>query len=183
MKTYRHNPIDKLRQKKIDEIDRLLLKHGEKLVGLCIKKTHGCEEEVRDLVQDIMLQACMQRDDLPDGERERERWIFSLARSELFKYNQRKHHRIMFSLLAPPHEPATEIENHLMEYAEGILNSGEMEILKLKTEGYTYNEIAVKTGKSNDVLRKQMERIIVRIRKYHNIKTAKENEKEKETDK
>lgn len=168
--------MDDLRQKKIDEIDNLLLKYGKRLVGLCIKKTHGCEEEVRDLVQDIMLNACMQRDDLPDGERERERWIFSLARTELFKHNQRKRHRAKFSLITPSHEPATDLENHLMEYAEGVLNDSELQILQLKIDGYTYNEIGAKVGKSGDTLRKQMAKIIVKIRKYHNIKTKYENE-------
>ena len=85
-----------LRQKKIDEIGALLIKNRVVLTDYVIKKTHGNLNEVEDLIQDIMLAACVRRDEYYSGlsEKAQRRWLISVARSELFKYHQMKKRRV-----------------------------------------------------------------------------------------
>ena len=85
-----------LRQKKIDEIGALLIKNRVVLTDYVIKKKHGNLNEVEDLIQDIMLAACVRRDEYYSGlsEKAQRRWLISVARSELFKYHQMKKRRV-----------------------------------------------------------------------------------------
>lgn len=166
--------MQKTRQEKIDQITALLLKHRERLVSLCIKKAHGDIEEVHDLVQDIMLHACKRRDELPDGESRRERWLFSVARSVMFRHRQRKQRRpALIKLCDDPVDDTSDEQaaSDLMDLAREALDDSEIRVLQLRIEGYTYDEIGAATGASGATMRKQMERIIDKIRKHHNIKT------------
>ena len=166
--------MENLRLENIETIEALLLQHREWLVTLCVRKARGDYEEARDLVQDIMLHVCVHRDEMPDGDRSRERWLYSIARNVLFLHGQRKQRRPI--LVSLHNEPADDISDklraeELMALAREALNDDELNIIRQRLDGYTYDEIGAATGHTGAAMRKQMERIISKIRTYHNIKT------------
>ena len=174
-----------LREQKLDEIDALLLKYRVPLTDYCIRKTHGDYSAVEDLIQDIMLAACVRRDELDSEaeERAKRRWLFSVARSETFKYHQRKKRRIQTVWATRRIDPLEEtVSSLLMELAHEALNDTEVDILQMRIDGYSYKEIAVKYRSTDTAMRKRLQRSIEKIIKYHNItpKNKKENENTKE---
>lgn len=162
----------KLREQKIDEIYALLLKYRIPLTDYCIRKTHGNYSYVEDLIQDIMLSACVRRDELHSNASEfwKRRWLFSVARTELFKYHQRKKHRIT-TVLLPIHIDTAEedVSTLLTDLALEALNDTEFDILKMRIDGYSYKEIAFKHNSTDSAMRKKLQRSIEKIIKYHNI--------------
>ena len=92
----------------------------------------------------------------------------------MFRHRQRKLRRP--SLIKLRDDPVDDTSDEqaasdLMDLAREALDDSEIRVLQLRIEGYTYDEIGAATGVSGATMRKQMERIIDKIRKYHNIKT------------
>lgn len=163
-----------IRQQKLDEIDALLLKYRVPLTDYCIRKTHGNVSAVEDLIQDIMLAACVHRDefDSRSSEKTQHKWLFSIARTEMFKYHQRKKHRIR--TVRSPHsiDPFEEtVSSLIMDLAHEALSESEADIIQMRIDGFSYKEIAVKHGGTDVAMRKKLQRSIEKIIKYHNINT------------
>ena len=168
--------MDDIVQRKIDEIEKLVLRHSQALQRLCAEKAHGHYDEARDMMQDIVLTCCQRRDEFRDDfdDSEGKRWLFSVARTVIFRHNQRKRHRIALVRLNPDSPIVSEqdlgsLHNTLLEMATECLTPGEQRLVSLRLEGYTYDEIAAMTGTSGAALRKQMERSIKKIRIHHDI--------------
>lgn len=164
-----------LRRKKIDEIDALLIQHRVVLTDYVIKKTHGNFSEVEDLIQDIMLAACVRRDEYDSGMsgKAQRRWLLSVARSELFKYHQRKKHRVKTDWNPFPEAPGEETSSSmLMDLAREALTVSEADLIQMRIDGFSYNEIAVKYNSNAAAMRKRVSRCIDKIINYHHINTS-----------
>ena len=169
--------MDEIVKRNSEKIGELFDKHRKHLIRICAQKTGGNVEETVDLVQDIMLHALQRRDEFIPlcDDRERKRWLFSVARSVIFRYSQGKRRRPVFTRLLPDHENVDETTGYdsarseLMELARAALDTDEVEVLQMRIDGYTYGEIAAVKGCTDEALRKRFGRMIEKIQKYHNI--------------
>ena len=165
-----------------ERIGELIDKHRKHLIHICAKKTGGNVEETFDLVQDIMLHALQRRDEFIPlcDDSARKRWLFSVARSVIFRYNQGKRHRPVFTRLLPDQEFVDETAGYdsarseLMELARAALDADELKVLQMRIDGYTCGEMAAVKGCTDEALRKRFGRIIEKIQKYHNITVKKQ---------
>ena len=162
--------IIELRNAKLDKIASLFLKYKEPLVDYCVKKTHGNESEAVDLVQDIMLQACVQRDelDIDDSEQTQRQWLFSIARQVLFKYHQRKLHRVKIVTMRDIEAPTTPDDSSMLtDLADEVLDPSDADILKMRLDGFSYKEIALAHHSNDSAMRQRLHRSIKKLIQYH----------------
>ena len=162
--------IIELRNTKLDKIDSLFLKYKEPLVNYCVKKTHGNESETIDLIQDIMLQACVRRDelDIDDSESKQQQWLFSIARQVLFKYHQHKLHRVKIVTMRDIEAPTTPDESSILtDLADEVLDPSDADILKMRLDGFSYKEIALAHHSNDSAMRQRLHRSIKKLIQYY----------------
>jgi len=168
--------MDGQKHTNIEEVEELLLRFGRRLTKLCARKSLGDSEDARDMLQNIMAEAWSRRDEAAGlgSDSEKERWLFSLARAEIFKHNSRR--RFFERLFAPVSDPDTfaaesDPAKSVEELTSGLLSDDDMSLVRMKLEGYSFNDMAAVRRKTPEALRKQMQRIVEKIRESNNIKT------------
>lgn len=171
--------MDEFRNKQIEDIGALLLRYREQLVGYCANRMHGDIEDVRDLMQTVTLAALIRRDELSecDTEDKRLHWLMTVARSEASRYNRQKRLSIIhigsienrYAAFLSHADTEDSLGAELLEHARESLRPDEVEIVRLRIEGYTLKEIAHSIGKTHGAVRKQMKRIIDKMRTHYNL--------------
>lgn len=143
----------------------LLCRHRRLVWTLCWARARGDLERCRDLVQDVSLSLWEHYGKLrPEASALEERaWVVWHTRSVL-----NHHHRRPTPVLVPLPTDLSSEEDSCKETLDELLdrlNNTDRQLVQLRLEGYTADEIAEKTGLKRDAVYQRLHRIIERLRK------------------
>lgn len=150
-----------------DTFNRLFRTYGAIVWSMCKSSSHGDYERCRDLFQDVSVRLWMHIGDLrPDAKPHEEKsWVEWQTRHVLS--HSRKPRDMEHNLPElPDDDTAAEAERRtLVADLMAQLQDEDRQLMQMRLEGYSADEIAQATGLKRDAVYQRIHRIVARMRK------------------